>query len=46
MGIDYHSHGLPKNRQAVDVFCRSAFADGLTKRRLTVEDFFAESLKA
>ena len=46
MGVDYHSHGLQKNRQAVDVFCRSAFEDGLTKRRLTVEDFFAEFLKA
>jgi 4,5-dihydroxyphthalate decarboxylase len=46
MGFDYHSHGLQKNRHAVDVFCRSAFEDGLTKRRLTVEDFFAEFLKA
>ena len=46
MGVDYHSHGLPKNRHAVDVFCRCAFEDGLTKRRLTVEDVFAEFLKA
>jgi hypothetical protein len=46
MGVDYHSHGLPKNRHAVDVFCRSAFEDGLTTRRLTVEDVFAEFLKA
>jgi 4,5-dihydroxyphthalate decarboxylase len=46
MGADYHSHGLQKNRHAVDVFCRSAFEDGLTKRRVTVEDFFAEFLKA
>lgn len=46
MGLDYHAHGLEKNRHAVDVFCRSAFEDGLTKRRLTVEDFFAEFLAA
>jgi 4,5-dihydroxyphthalate decarboxylase len=46
MGVEYHSHGLPKNRHAVDVFCQSAFEDGLTKRRLTVEEFFAEFLKA
>lgn len=46
MGTDYHAHGLEKNRHAVDVFCRSAFLDGLTKRRLTVEDFFADFLKA
>ena len=46
MGTDYHAHGLEKNRHAVDVFCRSAFEDGLTKRRLTADDFFADFLKA
>jgi 4,5-dihydroxyphthalate decarboxylase len=46
MGADYHAHGLEKNRHAVDVFCRSAFEDGLTKRQLKVEDFFADFLKA
>ncbi len=46
MGTRYHAHGLDSNRHAVDVFCRSAFDDGLTKRRLTVEDFFADFLKA
>jgi 4,5-dihydroxyphthalate decarboxylase len=45
MGIDYHAHGLEKNRHAVDVFCQSAFEDGLTKRRIAVEEFFAEFLK-
>ena len=29
MGADYHAHGLEKNRHAVDVFCGSAFEDGL-----------------
>lgn len=46
MGADYHAHGLEKNRDAVDVFCRSAFEDGLTKRRLTVDDFFADFVKS
>jgi len=46
MGTSYHAHGLDKNRHSVDVFCRSAFEDGLTKRQLTVEDFFAEFLKS
>jgi 4,5-dihydroxyphthalate decarboxylase len=45
MGSDYHQHGLEKNRHAVDVFCKSAFEDGLTRRRLTVEEFFADFLK-
>jgi 4,5-dihydroxyphthalate decarboxylase len=45
MGIDYHAHGLEKNRHVVDVFCESAFKDGLTKRRLKAEDFFAEFLR-
>jgi len=46
MGSDYHSHGLEKNRHVVDVFCRSAFEDGLTKRRVTADDFFADFLTA
>ena len=46
MGSDYYAHGLEKNRHAVDVFCRSAFEDGLTKRLLTVKDFFPDFEKA
>jgi 4,5-dihydroxyphthalate decarboxylase len=45
MGRDYHAHGFEKNHHAVDVFCESAFADGLTKRRLTPNEFFAEFLE-
>jgi 4,5-dihydroxyphthalate decarboxylase len=44
MGEDYHAHGLEKNRDAVDAFCQSAFDDGLTQRRVTVEEYFAEYL--
>jgi 4,5-dihydroxyphthalate decarboxylase len=46
MGEDYHAHGLEKNRDAVDAFCQSAFDDGLTQRRVTVEEYFAEFLRA
>jgi len=46
MGADYHAHGLEKNRRDVDVFCRSAFEDGLTRRRLTADDVFADFLKS
>jgi hypothetical protein len=46
MGTDYHAHGLEKNRHAVDVFCRSAFEDALTSKRLTADDVFAEFIAA
>ena len=46
MGSDYHAHGLEKNRHAVDVFCQSAYEDGLTRRRLAVDEFFADFLSA
>jgi 4,5-dihydroxyphthalate decarboxylase len=46
MGPDYHAHGLEKNRRAVDTFCQAAFDDGLTTRRLGVDEFFAEFLRA
>lgn len=42
MGRDFHAHGLDRNRHAVDVFCQSGFEDRLTKRRVTVDEFFAE----
>jgi 4,5-dihydroxyphthalate decarboxylase len=45
MGQDFHAHGLEKNHHPLDVFCRSGFEDGLTERRITVEEFFAEFLK-
>jgi len=46
MGADYHAHGLEKNRHVVDAFCQAAFDDGLTKRRITVDEFFREFLAA
>jgi 4,5-dihydroxyphthalate decarboxylase len=44
LGPTYHAHGLDANRRAVDVFCQAAFDDGLTKSRVTVDEFFAEFL--
>jgi 4,5-dihydroxyphthalate decarboxylase len=46
MGKDFHPHGLEQNRHAVDVFCQSGFEDGLTKRRVTVDEFFAEFVRS
>lgn len=46
MGPAYHAHGLEKNRHAVDVFCQGAYDDGLTKRRVTVDEFFSEFVAA
>jgi 4,5-dihydroxyphthalate decarboxylase len=46
MGADFHAHGLEKNRTEVDVFCQGGFDDGQTKRRVTVEEYFAEFLQA
>jgi 4,5-dihydroxyphthalate decarboxylase len=45
LGTTYHAHGLDKTRRAVDVFCQAAHDDGLTKRRVTVDEFFAEFLQ-
>ncbi len=45
LGPDYHAHGFEKNTRAVDAFCAAAFADGLTKRRVTADEFFAEFLR-
>ena len=46
MGRDHFGHGLEKNRAQVDVFCQSAFEDRLTKKRVTVDDYFEEFLRA
>jgi 4,5-dihydroxyphthalate decarboxylase len=46
MGPEFHAHGLEKNHHEVDVFCQGGFDDGQTKRRITVEEYFAEFLKS
>jgi 4,5-dihydroxyphthalate decarboxylase len=44
MGARYHAHGLDANRRALDVFCEGAWRDGMTARRVTVDEMFAEFL--
>lgn len=45
MGTSYHAHGIDPNRRAIDTFCQAAFDDELTKRRVTVDEFFQEFLQ-
>jgi 4,5-dihydroxyphthalate decarboxylase len=44
MGQDFHIHGLEKSYRAIDEFCKCAYEDKLTNKRLTVEDYFSEFL--
>jgi 4,5-dihydroxyphthalate decarboxylase len=46
MGEDYHPNGLPATHKEVDAFCAEAHKLGLTKRRVTVEEFFQEYLES
>lgn len=46
MGAAYHAHGVDANRRAVETFCQAAFHDGLTRRRITVDEFFQEFLRS
>lgn len=46
MGHDFHIHGLEKSYRAIDEFCKCAYEDKLTKKRLTVEDCFSEFLNS
>ncbi len=46
LGPRFHAHGLEKNRTEIDTFCQAGFDDGLTKRRVSVEEYFAEFLKS
>jgi 4,5-dihydroxyphthalate decarboxylase len=45
LGTTYHAHGVERNRHAVDVFCQAAFDDGLTRRRVTADEFFSDFLQ-
>jgi 4,5-dihydroxyphthalate decarboxylase len=44
MGEDYHPNGLPRCAKEVEAFAGEAHTLGLTSKRVTVEDFFAEYL--
>ncbi len=39
-----YAPGMEANRHAMEQFCEGAFLDGMTKRRVTVDEMFAEYL--
>ncbi|MDA8049235.1 MAG: hypothetical protein M0002_04385 [Rhodospirillales bacterium] len=44
MGDNFHSYGIEPNRRQMEIFCRTAFEAGLTRRLITVEEYFQEYL--
>ena len=46
MGADFHQDGFERNRQTIEIFCQQAFDLGITRRRITAEDYFAEFLES
>ena len=45
MGEDFHPYGFDSNRAQIEMFCGEAFRLGLTRRRLTPEEYFADYLQ-
>jgi 4,5-dihydroxyphthalate decarboxylase len=45
MGQDFHPHGFERNRAQIDMFAEEAHRLGLTSRRITPEEYFADYLK-
>lgn len=45
MGQDFHMHGIKKNYHIMDEFCKCAYEDKMTKKLLTIENYFREFLK-
>jgi 4,5-dihydroxyphthalate decarboxylase len=46
MGEDFHAYGLDANRPQIDMFAAEAFALGLTSRRITPDEYFADYLQS
>jgi 4,5-dihydroxyphthalate decarboxylase len=44
MGDDFHPYGLDRNRKQIEMFAGEAFQLGLTRRRIAVEEYFADYL--
>ena len=44
LGDDFHQYGMERNRAQIDMFAAEAFRLGLTARRVTVEEYFADFL--
>ena len=45
MGEDFHPYGFERNRAQIDMFAGEAFRLGLTSRRISTEEYFADYLK-
>jgi 4,5-dihydroxyphthalate decarboxylase len=45
MGEDFHPFGFERNRAQIDAFADEAFRLGLTSRRVTVDEYFADYLE-
>jgi 4,5-dihydroxyphthalate decarboxylase len=46
MGADFHQDGFERNRETIEIFCQQANDLGITKRRITAEDYFTEFLES
>src|SRR5438270_10379823 len=46
MGDDFHPYGLERNRGQLEMFAGEAFRLGLTSRRITPDEYFADYLAA
>jgi 4,5-dihydroxyphthalate decarboxylase len=46
MGEDFHPYGLEANRAQIEMFAAEAFRLGLTSRRITTDEYFADYLKS
>jgi 4,5-dihydroxyphthalate decarboxylase len=45
MGEDFHPYGLERNRAQIEMFTAEAWRLGLTSRRVTTEEYFADYLQ-
>jgi 4,5-dihydroxyphthalate decarboxylase len=45
MGEDFHPYGLEATRAQIDMFAAEAFRLGLTSRRITTDEYFADYLQ-
>jgi 4,5-dihydroxyphthalate decarboxylase len=45
MGDDFHPYGFERNRAQIDIFADEAHRLGLTSRRVTAEEYFADYLQ-
>jgi 4,5-dihydroxyphthalate decarboxylase len=46
MSADFHQDGFERNRATIEAFCQQAFDLGITRRRVTAEEYFAEFLES